>query len=367
MLDTRRAASGAFACLVAAFTFLACGDPERVQIASLTATPAGQVVARSAPSSPPATVSAAGTTPPSAVPSSPAVRPPTAAPSPSPGASRTTAAAPAGCTPESVLRQVRPSLVRVVNDRGQGRFSVGTGYAVAPNGQLITNEHVVNGAVQLSVVLADGRQLPAQVLRADEGRDLALLDVPGATFPPVRFSREPGPTAGERIFAAGFPQSAAPTLEPTLTGGTLIRTDVISGATFLRTEVPAGVGNSGGPLLTACGEVIGTVSSGAAQSAGITFAVALQEIEAFLAGAPPLRLGGPVPASAPSAAPPGTRISTATPRPEPSIPPTRAAVPGGQRTSSGGGGGGGPPRPPAPPPARLVARCSPPVARPFSG
>ena len=209
---------------------------------------------------------------------------------------------------------------------------MGTGYAVPPSGQLITNEHVVNGAVQLSVVLSDGRQLPAQVLRADEGRDLALLYVPGATLPPVRFSQGPAPTVGERIFAAGFPQYAAPTLEPTLTGGTLIRTDVINGATFLRTDVPAGVGNSGGPLLTACGEVVGTVSSGTSQPAGITFGVALQEVLAFLAGAPPLHLGGTMPASAPSAVATGTPTSTVTPRPVVSITPTRAAAPDGRAT-----------------------------------
>lgn len=328
MSDSRGAVALALACFLTAVAIAACGEADRVQIATLTPAPAVQEAPR------PATPAPSFPSPAAALPS-PAVPTPTAAPSPSPSPTATPSptAPPPGCTPEAVLSRLRPSLVRVVNDRGQGRFSVGTGYAVASGGQLITNEHVVNGAVQLSVVLADGRQLPARVLRSDEGRDLALLHVPGAALPPVRFSQGPAPAAGQRVFAVGFPQSAAPTLEPTLMSGQILQTELISGATFLRTDVPTGVGASGSPLVTACGEVVGIVSSGAPQTAGITFAVARQEVEAFLAGAPPLRPGGSMPPTTATATPtvsgPGVGAS-------PSVPsgtPTRTPAPAGRGTA----------------------------------
>jgi S1-C subfamily serine protease len=226
---------------------------------------------------------------------------------------------------------VRSSVVRVVNERSGGRYSVGSAYAVASGDLLITNEHVVNGAVGLSVVLVDGRQLPARVLRADEGRDLALLHVPGVTLTPVRFSQGPAPAPGQPVLAVGFPQSAAPTLEPTLTSGRITMNVVSNGATFYQTNVPAGVGNSGGPLLTPCGEVIGTVSSGTPQSGGVTFGIGRQEVEAFLAGAPPLTPGGSMPRTAPT--PASATAVTRTPAAAPALPsvptlvPPRTAIP----------------------------------------
>ena len=246
---------------------------------------------------------------------------------PSPIAALATSPTPAGCTAETARSRVRPSLVQVINERGGGRVSTGTGYAVAAGDRIVTNEHVINGAVQLTVVLPDGRRMPARVLRADEGRDLALLDVPGAALPAVRFRAGTLPTAGQRLFALGFPQSAAPTGEPTLTSGTLVAVVVVGGATFLQTDVPASIGNSGGPLLTPCGEVVGTVSSGMSGAPGVTFASARGEVEALLAGAPPLRLGAATPAPAGTPGPVATSTPTPAPRPGPAAAPPRTPPP----------------------------------------
>ncbi len=211
--------------------------------------------------------------------------------------------------------------------RGDGAVTSGSGYAVGSGGQLITNEHVVHGAAQVAVILPDGRRVSAHVVRTDEGRDLALLSVSGAALPPVRFASPPALMVGQHLFALGFPQAAAPSLEPTLTSGSLMRSVVISGATFLQTDVPASIGNSGGPLLTMCGEVAGTVSSGAPQASGITFAVASQEVQAFLAGVPPLRPGGPLPTPAPTTSPAAMNTPSPTPRASPSVMPTRTPTP----------------------------------------
>jgi S1-C subfamily serine protease len=332
----------ALAGLLAMVTMAGCGRGGSVETVPATAAVVEQIPFSStaeptpAPSSAvalPATAAPAPTERPLSPPLSPSpTRPLPASPSVVPTRTPTArpSLAPDGCTAETALSRIRPSVVRVVNERSDGRFSVGSGYAVAPSGQLVTNEHVVNGAARLSVVLADGRQVPARVLRADEGRDLALLVAPGAALPPVRFSQRPVPT-GQQVYAVGFPQSAAPTLEPTLMSGTVITAVVVNGATFLQTDVPASVGASGGPLLTPCGEVVGTVSSGAPQTMGITFGVAAADVQAFLAGGPPLRPAGPTPAAPPALAPTLTPAVTARPG---SPTPASARTPPRQATAS---------------------------------
>src|SRR5688500_3786825 len=131
MPDTRRAASRTLASLLTAVVIAACGEADRVEIATVTPAPAVQEVQRTASPAPSPTPATPITTPTAEV-SPPAVRTSTAVPSPSPTgtptppATGTASTVPAGCTAESVLSQIRPSLVRVVNNRGEGRFSVGS-------------------------------------------------------------------------------------------------------------------------------------------------------------------------------------------------------------------------------------------------
>jgi S1-C subfamily serine protease len=294
----------ALACL-GALLAAGCGRSEHVTIALATQAPLAQQQdaseARSTATPSPAARASASPT-----------AAPAASPSPSPASS--------GCDEATVRRVVRPSIVQVANERPDGQTTTGTGFAIG-GGRILTNEHVVHGAARLSVVLPDGQRLSTRPLRADEGRDLALLDMPGGALPSLAFGSAAALTSGARLYTLGFPIAAGPIREPLLTGGSLLATPQINGLTFLQTTIPAGVGNSGGPIVTACGEVVGVVSSGAPDSSGVMYGVALSAVQAFLGGAPPLTLDSiattPRPVASPSPTPSPTSrppTPTSTPR-----------------------------------------------------
>jgi S1-C subfamily serine protease len=161
--------------------------------------------------------------------------------------------------------------------------SAGAGVLLRGDGLVITNQHVIGGATDVTVRLHDGRALPGRVLAADPGADLALvqIDLP-AGHPPLPAAR-PGPSAraqvGEAVLAVGHPFD----FPFTVTTGILSAVDrpawrpgELGG--HLQTDAAMHPGSSGGPLLNLRGEVIGINSaiyaaSGGEQGTGLGFAI----------------------------------------------------------------------------------------------
>lgn len=195
-----------------------------------------------------------------------------------------------------VVERITPAVVTVTSrNRSVGvpfgfdsiGQATGTGFIVRSDGVILTNEHVVDDAVDVSVTLASGRSLEAQVLATDTDHDLAVLKVSTGNLPTVTLADSTTVAVGQRVIAVGYALS----LEggPTVTSGiisSLERTiqvqDSRGGSPGLRTysdvlqtDAALNEGNSGGPLVTLEGEVIGVNAAGSAQAENIGFAIAI--------------------------------------------------------------------------------------------
>ena len=190
----------------------------------------------------------------------------------------------------AVYEKVGPSVVNITNrayvtdrfmqavPREQGS---GTGFVYDREGHIITNFHVVEGADELIVTLADGRALEAQVTGVDPSNDLAVITISGtADLPdPVALADSDRLRVGQFVVAIGNPFG----LEQTLTTGVISALGRVIQSPeesfigeAIQTDAAINPGNSGGPLLDLAGRVIGVNSqiiSPSGASSGIGFAV----------------------------------------------------------------------------------------------
>jgi S1-C subfamily serine protease len=179
--------------------------------------------------------------------------------------------------------------------------ATGSGIVISANGTILTNWHVVENAVKVTVSLEEGKTVNAQVVGKDPSNDLAVLRIPteGLTLHPLTLGDSSTVQVGDPVLAIGNPFD----LERTLTTGVIsaLQRHITAPNGFtisnvLQTDAPINPGNSGGPLLNAAGQVIGinsqieTGGSGDG-SVGIGFAVPINTAKAEL---PQLEKGGTV-------------------------------------------------------------------------
>jgi len=165
---------------------------------------------------------------------------------------------------------------RFMNPRPSQSQSLGTGVIINSAGYVLTNEHVLSGATQIRVSLADGRQYDAELVGGDPASDLAvvLLNADGP-LPAPRLGDSDQVMIGETVVAIGNPFG----LNHTVTTGVLsavnrsIRGDGREYHGFLQTDASINPGNSGGPLLNLDGEVIGINTAILGNAQGIGFAI----------------------------------------------------------------------------------------------
>ncbi len=163
-----------------------------------------------------------------------------------------------GDIPETV-EAVAPSVVTIFVDSAQGEGS-GSGVIWDAQGRIVTNNHVVEGADELEVALANGTRLEARVIGTDPRTDLAVVDVDREGLPAARFA-EGLPRVGELAIALGSPLG----LENTASAGIVsaLHRDLPAGGTtpalidLIQTDAAISPGNSGGALADAEGVVIG--------------------------------------------------------------------------------------------------------------
>ncbi|MGH6665982.1 MAG: trypsin-like peptidase domain-containing protein, partial [Pseudolabrys sp.] len=175
------------------------------------------------------------------------------------------------------------------NRRGQGGQtprrvnSLGSGFIIDPAGYVVTNNHVIADADEISVILNDGTKLKAELVGKDTKSDLALLRVkPEAPLKAVQFGDSDKLRLGEWVVAIGNPFS----LGGTVTAGIVSarNRDINSGPydNYIQTDAAINHGNSGGPLFDLQGEVIGVNSvvfspSESGGSVGLGFAIPSNE------------------------------------------------------------------------------------------
>ncbi len=188
-------------------------------------------------------------------------------------------------TPHSLgdtVKEIKTYTVLVWNTDGSGSgISLG-------DGKVLTAEHVVEGTGPVNLRFSDGRQDRARVLRTDARRDLALLQSAFHDTPAAQLRDARSLQALDNLIAVGFPRAdVIGVQDTTVTRGSFSgRWQSPQGVWHIQTDTPVNPGSSGGPLADTDGEVVGVVRMQVRQSEGLNFAVAGDEVLAFLADQP---------------------------------------------------------------------------------
>ncbi len=179
-----------------------------------------------------------------------------------------------GMSLQDIYAQNIPSVVSI-SCTSSGSSSTGTGVILSENGYIVTNAHVVQGAISIAVQLTDNRVFPANLIGSDEISDLAVLRIEAEGLTPAQFGDSSSLRVGDTVVAIGDPLGVE--FRGTYTDGIVsgIDRDVeMSGRTMtlIQTNAALNSGNSGGPLINCYGQVIGinTMKIGAfTDSAGV--------------------------------------------------------------------------------------------------
>jgi S1-C subfamily serine protease len=196
-----------------------------------------------------------------------------------------------------VVRRVGPAVVQigvrkeVAARSGYGGImpriaeGAGSGVIFAPDGYILTNSHVVDGAQRITVTLADGHDLPGEVVGEDPDADTAVVRVTppnGHKLPAAKLGNSEQLIVGQLVVAIGSPAG----LQSTVTAGivsALHRTLPGYGGRLIediiQTDAPINPGNSGGPLVNSKGEVVGINVAVLQQTQGLSFAIPINTVQ----------------------------------------------------------------------------------------
>ena len=142
------------------------------------------------------------------------------------------------------------------------REATGSGVIISPDGYIVTNNHVVNGADELTVTLNDNREFSARIIGTDPNTDLALIKINGKNLPTLPIGDSDNLKVGEWVLAVGNPYN----LSSTVTAGIVSAKARSMGgegsngpqiSSFIQTDAAINPGNSGGALVNAKGELVG--------------------------------------------------------------------------------------------------------------
>ena len=181
--------------------------------------------------------------------------------------------------------------------QGQGRrfqqqqqpleHGIGSGVIISPDGYIVTNDHVVDGAVQVKVTLQDRRIMNAKVIGVDKLDDLAVIKIDGSNLPYLQWGDSSTLKPGETVLAFGSPFGS---FQDSVTRGIVsavnrenpYRDDLRKPGGYIQTDAAINPGNSGGALVNAHGELIGIptfIISDSGSFAGAGFAIPSQIAE----------------------------------------------------------------------------------------
>lgn len=210
-----------------------------------------------------------------------------------------------------VVQKVGPATVKIETTREvvvdqfffqqlEERQGIGSGVIYRPDGYVLTNNHVVSGAENITVKLADGRSFPGTVVGGDPLTDLAVVKVEAQDLPVASFADSNELRVGQSVIAIGNPLGQ----DHTVTTGVVsaVNRDLLVDPRenrylegMIQTDAAINPGNSGGPLIDLSGEVVGVTTAIIEQAQGIGFAIPSTTAKAIgdqiISHGKPLRLG----------------------------------------------------------------------------
>jgi len=157
------------------------------------------------------------------------------------------------------------------------RPNKGSGVIISSNGYIVTNNHVVQGARRIEVMLHDGRRLDAQIIGLDPDTDIAVISIPLKQLPAITIANSSKTRVGDIVLAIGNPFGIGQTVTQGIISATgRDRVGLNTYENFIQTDAAINKGNSGGALVNTRGEILGINSAIYSQSGnylGISFAI----------------------------------------------------------------------------------------------
>jgi S1-C subfamily serine protease len=174
--------------------------------------------------------------------------------------------------------RVGPAVVHVMAFSKDGPAGQGSGVIFTPDGYVLTNSHVVAKAVRLTASLTDGQSFEATLIGDDPATDIAVLRLSGTGLPHAELGESAALKVGQLVIAIGNPLGFTCTVTAGIVSalGRTLRTR--GGAmldSVIQTDAPLNPGNSGGPLVSGAGRVVGINTAMIAPAQGICFAIGI--------------------------------------------------------------------------------------------
>jgi serine protease Do len=164
--------------------------------------------------------------------------------------------------------------------------ALGSGFVIRADGYVVTNRHVIADARVVHVRLTDGRELPATIVGADALTDIALLKVAAGQLPVLRLGSSTAVSVGDPVIAIGNPFGLGQSVSAGIVSARARTLEDDPYIDFLQTDAAINRGNSGGPLLSLDGTVVGVTSaifSPSGGSVGLGFAIPAETVAAVIA------------------------------------------------------------------------------------
>jgi putative serine protease PepD len=195
----------------------------------------------------------------------------------------------------AIVADARPSIVTIHDSITQTDIfgnvaegqAAGTGFVLSSDGYVVTNDHVVEGATDITVSFSDGTTAAATVVAADPNADLAVLKVDRTDLTPLPLGSSGTLQVGDQLVAIGnaLDLSGEPTVTTGIvsaTGRSLTEPNGVKLVDLIQTDTAINPGNSGGPLLDMSGKVVGINTAVAGQAQNVGFAIAIDPAKTLI-------------------------------------------------------------------------------------